>query len=134
MITVQWIRAQYPAPGSGPKFVKAITTEWGLVQGSREELNQIETMDDGDFARSLDRLDEYHNLMQTQWDLPDSTARLDALATRIAQGDFGPLTKFLAPSFAKARAAQLKAESELDQTVRHLKQYQPPAPAPENSK
>jgi hypothetical protein len=123
VITVQWIRNQFPAPGSGRAFVKSMTKEWGLAPGTREELNQIEAMDDASFAAQLDRLDEYHNLMQTQWDLPDSTARLEALATRIGQGDFGPLTKYLAPSFAKARAGQLKAERELELTLQHLKDY-----------
>jgi hypothetical protein len=126
-ITVQWIREKFPAPGSGPAFVKAITKEWGLAQGSREELNQIEAMDDAAFAKSLDRLDEYHNIVQTQWDLPDSTSRLEALANRIGQSDFGPLTKFLAPSFSKARAGQFKAEAELDATIQHLKKYTAPA-------
>lgn len=127
LITVQWIRGQFPAPGSGPAFVKSITKEWGLAPGSREELNQVEAMTDAAFAQSLDKLDEYHNLMQTQWDLPDAPARLDALATRIGEGDFGPLTKFLAPSFSKARAAQMKAEAELDATKLHLKTYTAPA-------
>ncbi len=127
IITVKWIRDTYPAPGSGPRFVKAITQEWGLVPGSREELNLIDKMDDAAFARSLDQLDEYHNLMQTQWDLPDAAARLEVLAKRITDGDFGPLTKFLAPSFAKARSGQAKAEAELDAASRRLKEYQPPA-------
>lgn len=124
LITVQWIRGQFPAPGAGPAFAKSITREWGLAP---RELNEIEAMTDAAFSQSLDKLDEYHNLMQTQWDLPDSPARLEALATRIGQGDFGPLTKFLAPSFAKARAAQMKAEAELDATKLHLKTYTAPA-------
>lgn len=129
-ITVKWIRDRFPAPGSGPAFVKEVTQEWGLVPGSREELNEVEKMDDAAFAASLARLDEYHSLMQSQWDLPDAPARLEVLSNRIGSGDFGPLAKFLAPSFAKARSGQQKAEAELDLTLRHLKDYKPAASSP----
>lgn len=126
-ITVKWVRERFPAPGSAAKFIECITQEWGMNPEGKQDLVDIAKQSDEDFARSLDRLDEYHTLMQTQWDLPDAPARLEVLAKQITDGDFGPLTKFLAPNFSKARAGQAKAESELDATLKRLKEYKPPA-------
>jgi len=129
-ITVQWVRSKYHGPGAGAKFVKEVTADWGMEQGSKEDLNEVEKLDDAAFAAELDRLERYFEVMQSQWDLPDAPNRLDVLASRIKQGEFGPLAKFLAPNLSKARSAQQKAEGELAEALKRLKDYVPPAPAP----
>jgi hypothetical protein len=126
-ITVGWVRTRYAGQG-GQKLVEEIERDWGMVKGSREELNLIGKMDEKQLKESLDQLDGYHELIQSMWDLPDAPARLEVIGSRIEKGDFGQVAKFMAPAISRACSASQKAAAELATTVKALKDYVPSAP------
>ncbi len=126
-ITVGWVRARYTGPEAGKHMVEEIQKDWGLVPGSREELNQIAKMDEKELSKGLDQLDGYHELIASLWDLPDAPERLEVIGSRIKDGGFGPLSTFMAPALSKACSASQKAFAELAATTKALKEYVPPA-------
>jgi hypothetical protein len=119
--SVEWPKARFTGATAGREYAALLS---GAAQGGPERAGSpLDGMDAARLAVELDKGRAFYDEAYKVWNEPDAVVQLDALAARVAAGEFGEAARVVVPALGKARQGIEKTLGAINTTIKDLETF-----------
>lgn len=113
VVTVGWLAKTFPDGGVASGLI-----ELGLYDPniSAADRARYDAMTIEDLREQAGLMGNYYRSVLEQWESPDAVAEIRAIELKVAEGEFGMLAQFFAPSLTRTKQRNIEASRELLRT------------------